>query len=112
VSRVPDDERVVVIRFFDAAAQAMLVIVRWILRFTPAGVFALSLGAASRIGITAAGAIGYYLGVTIVTMLVLVSVLSVLASVAGAVPPHTLARALLPAQVVGFTSRSSLASLP
>lgn len=112
VARVRDDERLVVVRFFDAAAQAMLVIVRWVLRFTPVGVFALSLGAASRIGLTAAGAIGYYLGVTMATMLVLVAVLFGLASVVGRVAPLTLARALLPAQVVGFTSRSSLASLP
>jgi proton glutamate symport protein len=111
-TRLRQEQRTALLGFFDAAADAMLVIVRWVLRFTPAGVFALSIGVASRIGIDAAGAIGYYLAVVVVTMAALAAALFVIAAAVGRVPPWTLARALLPAQVVGFTSRSSLASLP
>jgi proton glutamate symport protein len=100
------------LRFFEALAQAMLVIVRWVLVLTPVGVFALSIGVASRLGVGAAGALGYYLAVVAVTMAVLVLALFTIAVVLGRTAPAKLARALLPAQVVGFTSRSSLVSLP
>lgn len=111
-NRLEPNHRDALLGFFDAAGRAMLVIVRWVLVAAPVGVFALSVGVASRIGLTAAGAIFYYLGVTAITMLVLAGVMFAVASVVGQVSPLALARALLPAQVVGFTSRSSLASLP
>lgn len=112
VTRVRDDRRDAVLRFFAGVSDAMLVIVGWVLALTPVGVFALSLGVASRIGAMAAGAVGYYLVVAALSMVVLVAVLFAITVVAGRVSPTTLARALFPAQVVGFTSRSSLATLP
>lgn len=111
-SRLQQQQREVFVRFFDASAQAMLVIVRWVLVVAPVGVFSLSIGIAARIGLSAAGAIGYYLGVTALTMSLLVLLILTITSIAGRVSPLALARALLPALVVGFTSRSSLASLP
>lgn len=112
VTRIGKDRRDVVLRFFEGLSDAMLVIVGWVLALAPVGVFALSLGVASRVGAVAAGAIGYYLVVTALTMVVLVAVLFAIAVVAGRHSPRTLARAFFPAQVVGFASRSSLASLP
>jgi proton glutamate symport protein len=100
------------LHFFRAAADALLVLVRWILAAAPVGVFALSLGVASRMGASVAGAIGYYLVVTAVCMVVLAAAMFLAACVAGRKRPAALARALLPAQVIGFTGRSSLASLP
>lgn len=111
-TRIETGLRDALLRFFQAMADAMLVIVRWVLVFTPVGVFALSIGVASRLGIGAAGALAYYLVVVAVTMAVLVLVLFTIAVVLGRTTPARLARALFPAQVVGFTSRSSLASLP
>ncbi len=99
-------------RFFRGVADAMLVLVRWVLAAAPAGVFALALSVAARMGIGAAGAIGFYVGVTAVSMLVLTLVLYPVAAVMGRVSPGRFARAAFPAQAVGFTSRSSLASLP
>ncbi|MEX2571326.1 MAG: dicarboxylate/amino acid:cation symporter [Gemmatimonadota bacterium] len=112
LTRVKPADRASVTSFFRAIGDAMLVVVRWVLAVAPIGVFALSLGVASRMGLAAAGAIGYYIGVTALSMLVLVGMLFAITVVVGGVSPAALARAVLPAQVVGFTSRSSLASLP
>jgi proton glutamate symport protein len=90
----------------------MLVLVGWVLYFTPVGVFALALGVASQVGLTAVGALGYYLVVTATSMVLLMAAIFTVTVVVGRISPATLARALLPALVVGFTSRSSLASLP
>ncbi len=111
VSRIAQEQRDALLRVFGGIAAAMLVIVRWVLRVSPIGVFALSLSVASRVGSVAAGALGYYLVVTAVSMTVLCLVLFAITVVLGRVLPGKLARALLPAQVVGFTSRSSLATM-
>jgi len=97
---------------FGAVADAMLVLVRWILALAPIGVFALSAGVASRAGASVAGALGHYLVVTTVSLTALAVAIVAIAALLGRVSPLRLARALLPAQVVGFASRSSLASLP
>lgn len=105
-------EREAIGRFFRGVADAMLVLVRWVLALAPAGVFALSLAVAARMGVGAAGAIGYYVGATAVSLTALTLALYVTAMLVGRISLPRFARAVLPAQVVGFTSRSSLASLP
>lgn len=111
-TRIAAEERAGLERLFRGVADAMLVLVNWILALAPVGVFALSLGIAARMGLEAAGVIGYYILVTAVSMLALTAVLYLVAVVAGRVSLTRFARAVLPAQVVGLTSRSSLASLP
>jgi Na+/H+-dicarboxylate symporter len=112
VTRLSTDQRDALLRVFGGVAAAMLEIVRWVLLAAPVGVFALSLTVASKVGAIAAGALGYYLAVTAISMGVLSLLLFALAAMLGRVAPSLLARALLPAQVVGFTSRSSLATMP
>ncbi|TVP48462.1 MAG: hypothetical protein EA350_03360 [Gemmatimonadales bacterium] len=112
ITRLSPGHQAALLTPFRAAAEAMLVIVGWVLYFTPAGVFALALGVASQVGLTAVGAVGYYLVVTSVSMVLLMVVIFAVTVVAGRISPANLARALLPALVIGFTSRSSLASLP
>jgi len=64
--KVTTDRRDAVLRFFHGVSDAMLVIVRTIIELAPIGVFALVLPVASRTGIAAAGALGYYVVVTAV----------------------------------------------
>lgn len=112
ITRVEDAKRRALVDLFGGAADAMLVLVRWVLLLTPVGVFALSLAAASRVGAMAAGVLGYYIAITAVSMLGLSVLLFALTCVFGRVSPRALAQALVPAQVVGFSSRSSLSTLP
>ena len=60
VTRLPEDGRALITGFFRAVGQAMLVVVHWILRLTPVGVFALALGMGRDFSLATAGAVGYY----------------------------------------------------
>jgi proton glutamate symport protein len=75
-------------------------------------VFALVLPLAARAGPALAGALGQ--GVLVMCALVLVSLAALypVAVIGGGVSLRRFARAVAPAQIVGFGTRSSLASLP
>jgi proton glutamate symport protein len=110
--KVPTDRRDAVLTFFHGVGDAMLVIVRTIIELAPIGVFALVLPVASRTGIAAAGALGYYVAVTAVAQGLIILLLYPVAAVVGRVPTLRFAQAVFPAQAVAFSSSSSLASLP
>jgi proton glutamate symport protein len=110
--KVTANRREAVLRFFQGMGDAMLVIVHTIIELAPIGVFALVLPVASRTGIAAAGALGYYVVVTAVAQGVVILLLYPVAALGGRVPTLRFAQAVFPAQAVAFSSSSSLASLP
>jgi len=110
--KIAAERRDAIVRFFQGLGDAMLVIVRVIIELAPIGVFALMLPVASRTGLAAAGALGYYVGVTAVAQLLIILLLYPVASFIGRIPLLRFARALFPAQAVAVSSASSLASLP
>jgi proton glutamate symport protein len=110
--KIAAEPRDAIVRFFQGRGDAMLVIVRVIIELAPIGVFALMLPVASRTGLAAAGALGYYVGVTAVAQLLIILLLYPVASFIGRIPLLRFARALFPAQAVAVSSASSLASLP
>ena len=101
-----------VLGFFRALADAMLTLVRWVIALAPAGVFALIVPTAARLGASAAGALGYYIVATIVLSTGLILVLYPVVTLVTGIPMRRFARAALPGQVVAFGSSSSLAALP
>lgn len=111
--KLPRQRREPVISFFRSVFDAMLVLVRWVLELAPYGVFALALPLAARLGLSAAGAVAYYMAlVAVVCALFGAIFLLPAASVLGRVPARLFARATTPALAVAFSSRSSLAALP
>ena len=100
------------VRFFQALAAAMLVLVRWVLALAPIGVFALAVPLATRLGIAAAGAVLYYIALVVGMCIVCIAAMYPLAAVLGRIRLRSFARASAPAQAVAFSSRSSLAALP
>ena len=104
--------RATIVGFFRAASEVMLTVVRWVILAAPVGVFALMLPLVARSGANAAGAIGFY--IVAYSLLSVLGVLLVYPAVAvfAGVPMRRFARAALPAQLVAFTSSSSVASLP
>jgi Na+/H+-dicarboxylate symporter len=110
--KVTEGRREAVLRLFQGVGDAMLVIVRMIIDLAPIGVFALVLPVASRTGIAAAGALGYYVAVTAVAQGLIILLLYPVAALVGRVPILRFAQAVFPAQAVAFSSSSSLASLP
>ncbi|ALG60092.1 sodium:dicarboxylate symporter [Citromicrobium sp. JL31] len=111
ITRLPDSQSAILRSFFEAVANAMLMLIGWVLWVAPVGVFALALGVAVRAGGDAAFlTLIHY----IATVAAMGGIVLVAAFVVGAVRhgPLPFARALLPAQAVAISTQSSLASLP
>ena len=112
IARSPAPARAALLEFFRALADAMLVMVRWIVRLAPIGVFALVLPLAAHVGAGLAGAIGFYVAAYSIGCLFVIALLYPVVAIFGGVPIHRFARAALPAQLIAFSSSSSIASLP
>jgi Na+/H+-dicarboxylate symporter len=112
VTRLPEHQRVLLVSFFDAVADAMIVIVNWVLLVAPIGVFALALTLGLRSGFGSTGALIHYV-ILISGGCILVALAAYpLATIFGRVPLARFARAIAPAQVVAFSTQSSLGTLP
>jgi Na+/H+-dicarboxylate symporter len=112
LGQISPEARRTQVAFFRAMADAMLVVVRWILALGWLGIFALAVALGHKLGASAIGAIGFYIAVLIALHLIATVGLYVLIGVTRRVPLADFARSLLPSQVVGFGARSSLAALP
>ena len=112
IVRSPDASRATLVGFFRALGDAMLTLVRWVVMLAPIGIFALVLPLAARAGATLAGAIGFYIFAYSVASLVATALLYPAVAIFGGIPIRRFARAALPAQLIAFSSSSSIASLP
>ena len=111
-TRLAPEPRANLIGFFRAVADVMLELVRWVLWIAPLGVFGLAYALGARTGLGGANSIVSLLILVAIACTIYVCALYIVAVVIGGVPFIGFARAVAPAQVVGFSSRSSLASLP
>ena len=112
LTRIDIARRAAVIRVFEGILDGSITLVRWVLRLAPLGVFALAVPLAARMGVSAAGALVTYIGVSCVLFAVLIALLYPVAAIGGRISLSVFARAALPAQAMAFSGRSSLASLP
>jgi Na+/H+-dicarboxylate symporter len=112
VGFIVEERRKVLVSVFEAIADALLVIIEWVLWIAPLGVLALALVVGSAAGGAAFAGLGHYI--------VLISVVGILVTLAGyplaiivgRVKPVAFVRAMIPPQAVAISTRSSLASLP
>ena len=112
VTRTRPDQVGQITGLFEAVADAMLVIVGWVLWLAPFGVFALSLALGARTGLGALGVLGQYVAVVSIVLILLTLLLYPVAVLAGRRRPLAVARELLPVQTLAFSTQSSLACLP
>jgi len=112
LARTPSELRIAGATFFRAIADAMLMLVKWVLAAAPIGVFVLAVTLAVKIGVGVAGAVGFYLVVHCALLAIAGVLLYVVVFVAGHVPIRRFAKAALPAQLVAISTRSSVAALP
>ena len=112
VASLPAGQRDVLLGFFRALANAMLLIIGWVLWIAPVGVFALALGVGAASGGAAFATLGHYILVVVAVGTVIFIAGYLLAWLAGGIGPLRFAVALLPAQTVALSTQSSLASLP
>ena len=111
VARVAPAMRDTLLGFFQAVVEAMLMIVRWVLLVAPIGVFALASAVGRRGGFAAAGALGHYLATVCFAATVVTLAMYPLVRWGGGMPMARFARAIVPAQVLAFSTQSSLACL-
>ena len=110
---VSAERRDAVLRVTQGIADAMQRLVSGILEMAPIGVFALAVPLASKLGLSAAGAvIAYIVLVVALTVIAAVVLLYPVGIVGGAMSPKAFVAFCTPAQAVAFASRSSLAALP
>ncbi|HSQ32523.1 MAG TPA: dicarboxylate/amino acid:cation symporter [Gemmatimonadaceae bacterium] len=95
-----------------ALNDASLVLVQWVLRATPIGVFALTVPMAATLGTAAAGAATFYVLALSAMNVAFAGVFYLVAWLVAGRSLPAFARACAPAQAVALSSRSSLASLP
>ncbi len=101
-----------IVAFFSAVAETLLVIIGWVLRLAPIGVFALAFTVGATAGGAAFAGLGHY--VLLISIIgVLVTLMGYpLAIIVGRVPLRRFINAMIAPQAVAISTRSSLASLP
>lgn len=112
LTRIAPARRAMLVEFFQAIADAMIVIVRWVLWIAPLGVFALILSVCARSGLGMLSALGVYVLVECLLYLAVTAMMLPVAMIFGGERLRRFALALVPAQVVAISTQSSLASLP
>ena len=112
LSRVPEGIRETHVRFCQGVAEAMTKITGWVVTVAPVGVFALALSVGAHLGAAAVGAIITYILAAVVCLTIAIVLLYLITIRVARVPLRVFASAVLPAQTIAFTSRSSLAALP
>ena len=111
-TRVSAESRASVVGFFRGVADVMLRLVSWVLWTAPAGVFALAYGLGAHAGLGSAHDLIALVVLVGSACLVYLCALYAIAVLLGGVSLTAFARAIARAQVVAFSTRSSLAALP
>lgn len=112
VSKLPKAQNASLMGFFHALANAMLLIIGWVLWVAPVGVFALAFGVGMRSGGGAFAALAHYILVVSAMGGFILMLAYVVAWILGGVSLSRFARSVIPVQAVAVSTQSSLASLP
>ena len=112
LTRIEKPRRELVVNFFQAVGDAMIVVVHWILWAAPVGVFALVLAVCAQSGMSMVSALAVYIVLQCALYLAVTLMMLPMAAYFGGQRIGRFASAILPAQVVAASTQSSLASLP
>lgn len=112
VTRLPDTKRATIGGFFEAVADAMIIMIGWVLVLAPIGVFALAFVVGAKAGAAAFGALAHYVAIVAAVGSVVWIAAFGIAVFGGRRNPITFLRAAIPAQAVAISTQSSLVSLP
>jgi len=112
ITRLPESQRAMLDQFFNALADALLILIQWVLLLAPAGVFALAVGVGANAGLAAFGALLHYVLIVSSVGVVIWLFSYILTYVGSKTSPVAFFKASAPAQAVAISTQSSLASLP
>ncbi|MEL6874098.1 MAG: dicarboxylate/amino acid:cation symporter [Pseudomonadota bacterium] len=112
ITRLPDEQRIMLDKFFNALADTLLIIIKWVLALAPLGVSALAVGVGAKAGVAAFGALLHYVLIVSSVGAVIWLFSYILTMIGAKRGPVAFFRASAPAQAVAISTQSSLASLP
>jgi Na+/H+-dicarboxylate symporter len=112
VVRLPGAKRSSILSLFEGVAEAMVMIVGWVLVLAPIGVFALAYSLGVTAGTQSFAGFAHYVIVLVLTGGVIWLLSFVIAWGGGRRNPVTFFKAAIPAQAVAISTQSSLASMP
>jgi len=110
--KIKTEELKVMLAFFVALKEAMFVLIEWIMLIAPVGVFALVFPLAAKMGLSAATILASFILITCGLITLLTILLYPIATLFGNLSFSAFVRIAAPAQVIGFSTRSSVAALP
>lgn len=112
LKQVPAERRAPVVDACRGVADAMLVVVGWVVAAAPAGVLALTFALGARLGVSSVGALARYIVTLSGTLLLFTVLLYPVVVLVGRMGFRRFLSAAAPAQALAAGSRSSLAALP
>ncbi|WP_299310018.1 cation:dicarboxylase symporter family transporter [uncultured Croceicoccus sp.] len=112
LTRLAAVQQDIIAGFFAALGNAMLVMIGWVLKLAPVGVFALGTALGATSGADAIGLLAHYVALVVAVGGAIFLAAYAVAVVGARVSLPAFARAILPAQAVALSTQSSLASLP
>lgn len=110
--RVEDERAQALLQPLRALADAMVVVVRWVLSVAAIGIGALAFTVGATAGVTVIAMLGQYLVASLTLSAIMIVIGYTIARFAGGVSIWRFARAAGPAQAVAAGTQSSLATLP
>lgn len=112
LSRVGPERNAGIVAVLEGLAAAMFIVVGWVIALAPIGVAGFILVATATGGAALLWGLAHYVALYSVLMMILTVTAYPVAALIGRAPLGRFARAMLPVQVVAFSTRSSLACLP
>jgi Na+/H+-dicarboxylate symporter len=112
VTHIDPQRRDQLARFFEALAEALFVMISWLLRLTPVGVLAVAFSSSREVGWGVATVLLEFAALLSGVLLAFTLLLYPIAAFLGRVRLRAFAQALYPGQLVAVGTRSSLAALP
>ncbi|MEP6784623.1 MAG: dicarboxylate/amino acid:cation symporter [Sphingomonadales bacterium] len=112
MTKLPAEPRGQLSGFFAALADAMVIVINWVLVLAPLGVFALAVVVGARAGTAALGALLHYVAIVSMVGIVVGAFAYPVAVFAGRIRLGDYARNVAPVQALAVSTQSSLACLP
>ncbi|MCX7547809.1 dicarboxylate/amino acid:cation symporter [Xanthomarina sp. F1114] len=112
ITQLSDETANPIIRFTEAIQKICMIVVSWAMKLVPHAVFGLIAALLSRIGISIFLGLGYYMGVVLIGLLILMSFYLLLVLFVGKQNPFKFLQAIREPQLLAFSTASSAAVMP
>ena len=110
---LPEEKRTSLIELADVATEALIKIVHWVLLLAPIGIFALVTPIVAKQGWDVVKAMGWFIAAVVLGVVIFIGAVYIPAvAIMARLEPGRFIRAAFPSMMMGFSTTSSLATLP